>query len=279
MPQRKMSGIKRRRPSESPTEKSTRQCYSKPKGVRQNPGGSRPSKRSLEDEEQHHNLNESFSEVAEDILVVQDGALLDDDDEEAWLDALEKGDLDDFGELKKEKDPSLMTARQKALNQRPGTCNRSFADEMHQGNIAKVEVMSEEDKRRKAEKNKIRKMLAAKKAEESQKNTIERLVKQQGVRSCKDRQKKVASSEGSSSPSQPDANKVPMIKYISKANLTLVCFPKHYRFPLTCVKEAVVKMRQLCAICGKPKKYNCSSTKTPLCSLDCYKHNLSKALP
>lgn len=34
------------------------------------------------------------------------------DEEERWLDALEKGELDDNGELKKEVDESLLTARQ-----------------------------------------------------------------------------------------------------------------------------------------------------------------------
>lgn len=34
------------------------------------------------------------------------------DEEEKWLDALEKGELDDNGELKKEIDESLLTARQ-----------------------------------------------------------------------------------------------------------------------------------------------------------------------
>lgn len=34
------------------------------------------------------------------------------DEEEKWLDALEKGELDDNGELKKEVDESLLTARQ-----------------------------------------------------------------------------------------------------------------------------------------------------------------------
>lgn len=34
------------------------------------------------------------------------------DEEERWLDALEKGELDDNGELKKEIDESLLTARQ-----------------------------------------------------------------------------------------------------------------------------------------------------------------------
>lgn len=34
------------------------------------------------------------------------------DEEKEWLDALEKGELDDMGGLKKDKDPLLMTARQ-----------------------------------------------------------------------------------------------------------------------------------------------------------------------
>jgi len=34
------------------------------------------------------------------------------DEEERWLEALEKGELDDNGELKKEVDESLLTARQ-----------------------------------------------------------------------------------------------------------------------------------------------------------------------
>lgn len=34
------------------------------------------------------------------------------DEEERWLDALEKGELDDNGELKKKVDESLLTARQ-----------------------------------------------------------------------------------------------------------------------------------------------------------------------
>ena len=34
------------------------------------------------------------------------------DDEEQWLDALEAGELDDNGKLKREQDPTLLTARQ-----------------------------------------------------------------------------------------------------------------------------------------------------------------------
>ena len=38
------------------------------------------------------------------------------DEEKQWLDALEKGTLDDKGELRKNSDISLMTARQVALS-------------------------------------------------------------------------------------------------------------------------------------------------------------------
>ena len=36
-------------------------------------------------------------------------------EEEDWLDALEAGELDDFGRLKQERDTSMMTARQVGL--------------------------------------------------------------------------------------------------------------------------------------------------------------------
>ncbi len=42
------------------------------------------------------------------------------DEEERWLDALEKGELDDNGELKKEVDESLLTARQVRRRHRSG---------------------------------------------------------------------------------------------------------------------------------------------------------------
>ena len=37
------------------------------------------------------------------------------DEERMWLDALESGSLDDNGELKRDRDDSLLTARQRAL--------------------------------------------------------------------------------------------------------------------------------------------------------------------
>lgn len=38
-----------------------------------------------------------------------------DDEEQEWLNALEAGDLDENGELKRERDTSILTARQASL--------------------------------------------------------------------------------------------------------------------------------------------------------------------
>lgn len=48
------------------------------------------------------------------------------DEEERWLDALEKGELDDNGELKKEVDESLLTARQVKKMDRPKRISLSY---------------------------------------------------------------------------------------------------------------------------------------------------------
>lgn len=75
------------------------------------------------------------------------------DDEEAWLDALEKGELDDNGDIPKTKDPSLMTARQKALLERARTSNP-----VENVSVAPKEELSEEAKRKREEKNRRRKL-------------------------------------------------------------------------------------------------------------------------
>ena len=38
------------------------------------------------------------------------------EDEEKWLEALDKGELDDHGEIKKERDIGMMTVRQVSLS-------------------------------------------------------------------------------------------------------------------------------------------------------------------
>lgn len=49
-------------------------------------------------------------------MPILDAEIVDEDDEEAWLEALEAGELNEHGELKKEKDVNLLTTRQVIQN-------------------------------------------------------------------------------------------------------------------------------------------------------------------
>ena len=67
------------------------------------------------------------------------------------MEALEKGELDDNGEIPKARDPSLMTARQRALMDRSLS---TLVEEVHPAGKAETE----EEKRRRLEKNRKRKL-------------------------------------------------------------------------------------------------------------------------
>ncbi|NWH53081.1 IN80B protein, partial [Fregata magnificens] len=94
------------------------------------------------------------------------------EEEERWLDALEKGELDDNGELKKEVDESLLTARQKALLHKQQS---QPLLELPMGYKAKE--LTEEMLVKREERARKRRLQAAKKAEENKNQTIERLTK------------------------------------------------------------------------------------------------------
>uniref|UniRef100_A0A8C3C2D2 INO80 complex subunit B-like conserved region domain-containing protein n=1 Tax=Cairina moschata TaxID=8855 RepID=A0A8C3C2D2_CAIMO len=94
------------------------------------------------------------------------------EEEERWLDALEKGELDDNGELKKEVDESLLTARQKALLHKQQS---QPLLELPMG--YKTKEMTEEMLVKREERARKRRLQAAKKAEENKNQTIERLTK------------------------------------------------------------------------------------------------------
>lgn len=57
-------------------------------------------------------VSDEDSNMATSPMLSMDSDSLPLDEEERWLDALEKGELDDNGDLKKEVDESLLTARQ-----------------------------------------------------------------------------------------------------------------------------------------------------------------------
>ncbi|NXK57230.1 IN80B protein, partial [Chauna torquata] len=94
------------------------------------------------------------------------------EEEERWLDALEKGELDDNGELKKEVDESLLTARQKALLHKQQS---QPLLELPMG--YKTKELTEEMLVKREERARKRRLQAAKKAEENKNQTIERLTK------------------------------------------------------------------------------------------------------
>lgn len=268
MPQRKTVSSQKRKIVESPTGSKKRSMASMPK---QSKCVESQSADLLADFEE----STAYGPETNEEMNVDDGsAIVQDDDEEAWLDALEKGDLDDYGELKREKDPSLLTARQKALKERTGTSVKPATS-----NTPKIEMMSEEAQKKKAEKNKRRKLQAVRKAEESQKQTIERLIKQQGLRGNKDRQRKsVSANENPNSSQTVESSSTPMIKYLSKGHTITISFPINVDCPLKPSVSSSPKPIRKCAICGKPKRYNCSRTHKPVCSMECYKSNIEMHL-
>uniref|UniRef100_H3CC59 INO80 complex subunit B n=1 Tax=Tetraodon nigroviridis TaxID=99883 RepID=H3CC59_TETNG len=181
------------------------------------------------------------------------------DEEERWLDALEKGELDDNGELKKEVDESLLTARQKALLHKQQS---QPLLELPMG--YKEKEMTAEMMQKREERARKRRLQAAKKAEENKNQTIERLTKtsKTKIKSMKERKSK--------------QNQCPMIRYSDSARGVAVSFPAGVPAPAPAPPRPTPTTRVSCGVggCTNLKKYSCSKTGVPLCSLDCYKRNL-----
>ncbi|KAG5845578.1 hypothetical protein ANANG_G00140770 [Anguilla anguilla] len=180
------------------------------------------------------------------------------DEEEKWLDALEKGELDDNGELKKEIDESLLTVRQKALLHKQQT---QPLLELPMG--YKEKEMTEEMMQKREERARKRRLQAAKKAEENKKQTIERLTKtsKAKVKSMRERKSKQA--------------QCPMVRFSDSFQGAAISFPLGVASP----SPAPPRLPPAPVSCGVSgclnlKRYSCSKTGTPLCSLECYRKNL-----
>ncbi|KAF3837196.1 hypothetical protein F7725_004660 [Dissostichus mawsoni] len=130
------------------------------------------------------------------------------DEEERWLEALEKGELDDNGELKKEVDESLLTARQKALLHKQQS---QPLLELPMG--YKEKEMTAEMMQKREERARKRRLQAAKKAEDSKNQTIERLTKtsKAKIKSMRERKSKLSQS--------------PMVRYRDNALGMNISFP------------------------------------------------------
>ncbi|XP_068122041.1 INO80 complex subunit B [Hyperolius riggenbachi] len=185
------------------------------------------------------------------------------DEESRWLDALERGDLDVNGDLKREIDESLLTARQRALLQKQQTPTIPLytppAYARPSPELSQEMIVKREEKARK------RRLQAAKKAEESKKQTIERLTKTSKSRGAKP-------SQGRRGRQPP----CPTIRYKHTLHMITVSYPVGVPCPAPAEPPPALPAPQLCGVpgCGNLKKYACSKTLVPLCSLECYRKNL-----
>ncbi|XP_030762563.1 INO80 complex subunit B [Sitophilus oryzae] len=191
-------------------------------------------------------------------------------DEERWLTAIESGKLEDVDdELKKikSKDPALMTARQRAMYDRGTEGNPSTPTLMSLPTGYKEKVMTAEAIQKAAIKSLKRKQLADEKREKDKKKTMERLLKKQDSKAGKQTKQKTTRTNA------------PLIIYRQNNDITMLSLPEGVDFPLKASIAPEPKKPELCGMnCGNFKKYNCSRTGVPLCSLECYKNNISNRI-
>lgn len=214
-------------------------------------------------------------------------------DEERWLAAIETGKLEEVDdELKKikPKDPKLMTARQRAMYEKndgkdvsPNKAKKHIPSTIVDGVQANIsssgqlllalpnfkykekekQPLTAEDIEKSKEKAQKRKQLADEKREKDKKKTMERLLKKQDSKMVKSTKMRVAKQ-------QP-----PVISYKNTADKITLSFPPNIEFPQP---KAPIEPPQpmLCGIsgCTNNKRYSCSKTNIPLCSLECYKKNV-----
>lgn len=188
-------------------------------------------------------------------------------EEERWLDAIESGKLEDVDdELKKikPKDPKLMTARQRAMYER-GTENKDgFCETLVSLPTGyKEKVMTAEAIQKAAIKSQKRKQLADEKREKDKKRTMDRLLKKQESKVSKTAKSKLKKN-------------IPLITYKQTYELATLSFPELTDFSMESKIAPKPPQPVYCSIknCSNIKKYNCSVTNNPLCSLKCYKRNL-----
>lgn len=128
----------------------------------------------------------------------------------------------------------------------------------------KEKEMTAEMMQKREERARKRRLQAAKKAEENKNQTIERLTKtsKAKIKSMKERKSK--------------QNQCPMIRYSDSAQGVAVSFPAGVPAPAPAPPRPAPAPPISCGVggCTNLKKYSCSKTGVPLCSLDCYKRNL-----
>ncbi|XP_030557451.1 INO80 complex subunit B [Drosophila novamexicana] len=196
-------------------------------------------------------------------------------DEERWLNAIETGKLEDVDdELKKIKDPKLMTARQRAMYERTQDAEPALAGFVEElialpsGYREKEKPQTAEEIQKAALKSQKRKQQADERREKDKQKTMERLLKKQESgkqRSAAARNK------------QNQKLTRPSLTYINSLDGVYIIVPPGQEFPIQAQSAIKPPPRQLCGIpgCTNRKVYSCSKTNIPLCSLACYRKNLA----
>lgn len=195
-------------------------------------------------------------------------------DEERWLNAIETGKLEDVDdELKKIKDPKLMTARQRAMYERTQDAEPSlggFVEELialPSGYREKEKPQTAEDIQKAALKSQKRKQQADERREKDKQKTMERLLKKQES----SKQRSAARNKNNQKQSQP------LLTYMNTSDGAYIIVPPGHEFPLRPQSARPPPPIELCGVpgCNQRKAYCCSKTSVPLCSLACYRKNLA----
>lgn len=188
-------------------------------------------------------------------------------EEERWLDAIESGKLEEVDdELKKikPKDPKFMTARQRAMYEKNTEKEMTNPITQHLMSLPsgyKEKVLTAEAIQKAQLKSQKRKQLADEKREKDKRKTMERLLKKKDSKSVKQIKHR------------PFKLLIPRISYQQTMNNAKIIVPEELEFPFKPQVARNPPKQVLCSIlnCQNIKRYNCSKTNVPLCSLKCYK--------
>ncbi|XP_071447189.1 INO80 complex subunit B isoform X2 [Hetaerina americana] len=190
-------------------------------------------------------------------------------EEERWLDAIESGKLEEVDdELKKIKNPKLMTARQRAMFEKKTDKEPSPGGEqlLALPTGYKEVVVTEEMLRQRAVKLQKRKQLMEEKREKDKKKTMDRLLRKQDSKTSKVGRPKAFGIR----------KHIPRLRYQITLMGYSVSVPQGMDFPLKALQAEDPPKPVTCGVegCRNLKNYSCSKTGVPLCSIDCYKKNL-----
>jgi len=190
------------------------------------------------------------------------------EEEEQWLEAVEAGTLHEVDEeLRSVKEPRLMTARQRAMLDRADGCETPPEEDGHisldygfkKKNTAPSNLI---EKALKAQK---RKELESEKKEKMKKKTMDTLLKKKDSKATK---------QIKSSKLLKDF--IPKIMYIINSRGSSISYPESASYELEPQVKREIPVPVFCSVagCKNIKKYSCSKSGKPLCSLACYKINM-----